>query len=82
MAWKTPDEMHAEIVNFVDYYNSKSYHETLGYVSLNDVCFGKGKSILGEKKTLKLKTLENRKRKNKLQKPKVYLKKYLVQNNQ
>ena len=30
MVWETPDEVLAEISNFVDYYNSKCYYETQG----------------------------------------------------
>ena len=56
--------MRAEIAIFVDYYNSKRYHEALGNVNPDDVYFVEREAILKARKTLKLKNFENRKRKN------------------
>jgi transposase InsO family protein len=63
--WESPAAMRTEITNFVDYYNSKRYHEALGNVTPNDVYFGRREDIIKARKALKQKTLENRKRKNK-----------------
>ena len=49
--------------NFIDYYNSNCYHEALGNVTPDDAYLGRREVIL--KKALKLKTLENCKRRNK-----------------
>ena len=62
--WEYPDALRIEIANFVDYYNSKRYHEALGNVTPDDVYFGKREDIIKARKALKQKTLANRKRKN------------------
>ena len=46
--------MRVEIENFVDYYNSKRYHETLGNITPDNVYFGRRETIfLKKRKTLK-----------------------------
>ena len=57
--------MRVEIALFVDYYNSNRYYETLRNVTPDDVYFGLREAILGGGKALKLKTMENRRRRNK-----------------
>ena len=65
MVLESCDEMRVEIINFIDYYNSKRYHEALGNVTSDDVYFGRRDSIVEKRKALNLKTLENRRKKNK-----------------
>ena len=60
--YENQPDISAEIAHFVDYYNSKCYHEALGNVTPDDVYYGKREEILKARKTLKLKTLENRKK--------------------
>jgi len=62
--WEYPDALRAEITNFVDYYNSKRYHEALGNVTPDDVYFGRRENILNKRKALKQITLANRKKIN------------------
>ena len=50
---------------FIDHYNSKRYHEALGKINSDDVHFGRHEAIVERKKVLKIKTLGNRKKKNK-----------------
>ena len=54
IVWEFLDDMRVEIENFVDYYNSKRYHETLGNITPDDVYFGRRETIfLKKRKTLK-----------------------------
>ena len=64
MVWESPDALREEIGKFVDYYNSKRYHEALGNVTPDDVYYGRRESILEKRKLLKKDAMERRRRVN------------------
>jgi putative transposase len=40
-----PGQLEARLAEFVDYYNSRRYHESLNNLSPADVYFGRGQTI-------------------------------------
>ena len=52
----------ARLAEFVDYYNSRRYHESLNNLTPADVYFGRGPAILSRRENVKLKTIEGRRR--------------------
>ena len=46
--------------HFVDHYNHRRYHESLGNLTPADVYFGRGQNILDMRKEIKRRTIEQR----------------------
>ncbi len=57
-----PGQLEARIAEFVDYYNTRRYHESLHNLTPADVYCGRGHSILKRKDTIRRKTIELRRR--------------------
>jgi hypothetical protein len=55
-----PEELTAAIARFVNYYNHKRYHESLGNVSPADVYWGGQKQILRRREQIKIQSLQGR----------------------
>jgi putative transposase len=55
-----PGELKAKIGAFVEHYNHRRYHESLGNLTPADVYFGRGTKILRERERIKRFTIQNR----------------------
>ena len=55
-----PGDLEAQIAAFVDDYNHRRYHESIGNLTPADVYFGRGPIILAERETIKRQTIANR----------------------
>ncbi|OYU37909.1 MAG: IS3 family transposase [Pseudorhodobacter sp. PARRP1] len=53
-------ELEAAIATFIDHYNNHRYHESIGNLTPADVYFGRGETILAERRCIKQKTIQNR----------------------
>jgi putative transposase len=54
------EQLEAEIVAFVDYYNNRRYHESLNNLTTADVNFGRGDEILRRREKIKRQTMIQR----------------------
>jgi len=54
------EELEKEIVQFVDYYNNRRYHESLDNLTPMDVYTGRAKEVLAKRAEIKKRTLQAR----------------------
>ena len=64
LVWESPDGLKQEISEFIEYYNTRRYHEALGNVTPDDVYFGRRDSIQTRRRKLQGKTLARRQAEN------------------
>jgi transposase InsO family protein len=57
-----PGDLKARIGEFVNYYNTERYHESLNNLTPEDVYTGRGQTMLNRRRTIKQKTIEQRRR--------------------
>ena len=55
-----PGDLERQIGDFVEYYNTRRYHESLGNLTPADVYFGRGEQILKQREEIKRKTMLTR----------------------
>ena len=53
-------ELEAEVDVFINHYNNHRYHESIGNLTPADVYFGRGETVLAERRRIKHKTIQNR----------------------
>ena len=53
-----PGDLEAQIGAFVEHYNHRRYHESLGNLTPADVYFGRGQTILLERERIKRQTIQ------------------------
>jgi putative transposase len=55
-----PSDLEAKIAAFIEHYNQRRYHESLGNLTPADVYFGRGQKILVQRERIKRITIQNR----------------------
>ena len=53
-------ELEAVIAAFIDHFNNNRYHESISNLTPADVYFGRGGTIVAERRRIKLQTIQNR----------------------
>ena len=61
LVYDTPEELVLKIRDFVEYYNSRRYHEAQGNLTPDSVYYGHREKILSRRTTLKVRTMARRK---------------------
>jgi putative transposase len=54
--------LEARLAEFVHFYNTRRYHESLGNLTPADIYFGRGPTILAQRQNIKRKTIDLRRR--------------------
>jgi putative transposase len=57
-----PGQLEARLAEFVAYYNTRRYHESLSNLTPADIYCGRGQTILTRRQKIKLKTIALRRR--------------------
>jgi len=60
LPYELPSELERAIAAFVDYYNYRRYHKTLGDVTPADVLYGRREQILERRKEVRIQTINRR----------------------
>jgi transposase InsO family protein len=55
-----PGDLEAQIRAFVEHYNHRRYHESLGNLTPADVYFGRDRAIINRRESIKKRTIEQR----------------------
>ena len=55
-----PGDLESQIARFVEHYNYRCYHESLQNLTPADIYFGRGQTILLERKRIKADTIKQR----------------------
>ena len=59
-----PGDLERQIAAFVDHYNNRRYHESIGNLTPADVYFGRDQQILKQREEIKRKTMIKRRLRN------------------
>ena len=62
--WEMPMALECQVARFIDYYNSQRYHEALGNVTPDDVCFGRREEMPARRAKLRAETFARRRASN------------------
>ena len=60
VVWETPGQLERSIGEYIEFYNTRRYHEALGNVAPDDVYYGRRESIQARRMRHKLQTLARR----------------------